>query len=71
MFPSKSIQKNYVLKISELMLLYCYKKRKEKNFFDLINDDCDIYRKTNIRHLTLKQPVLRYSNVPHPHYIIC
>ena len=48
MFPSKKIQENYVLKISELMLLYCFKEKKRKNFIDLINNDCDIYRKTDL-----------------------
>jgi len=48
MFPSKNIQKNYVLKVSELMLLYCFREKKRNNFIDLINNDCDIYRKTDL-----------------------
>tara|TARA_Y100000590_G_scaffold448949_1_gene586355 strand:- start:444 stop:1223 length:780 start_codon:yes stop_codon:yes gene_type:complete len=54
MFPSKKIQKNYVFKISELMLIYCFKKKKEKNFIDLINNDCDIYRKTDLYNIKKK-----------------
>ena len=30
------------------MLLYCYKEKKRKGFIDLINNDCDIYRKTDL-----------------------
>ena len=55
MFPSKKIQKNYVLKISKLMLLYCFKKKKKKNFVNLINNDCDIYRKTDLYNIKKKK----------------
>ena len=54
MFPSKNKQINYALKITELMLLYCYKKNKTKNFAKLINDECDIYRKTDLYNLRKK-----------------
>ena len=55
MFPSKKIQINYVLKVSELMLLYCYRKKRRKNFINLINNDCDIYRKTDLYNIKKKK----------------
>ena len=55
MFPSKNIQTSYVFKISELMLLYCFKERKKKNFIDLINNYCDIYRKTDLYDIEKKK----------------
>ena len=51
MFPSKKIQINYVMKVAEIMLLYCYAKKEKKKFIDLINEDCDIYRKTDLYNL--------------------
>ena len=54
MFPSKKIQKNYVLNVSKLMLLYCYREKKRKNFINLINNDCDIYRKTDLYNVKKK-----------------
>ncbi len=51
MHPSRGKQKNYALKITELMLLYCYKKKNSKSFVKLINNDCDIYRKTDLYNL--------------------
>ena len=55
MFPSKKIQKNYVFKISELMLLYCFNQKKRKDFIDLINNHCDIYRKTDLYNVKKKK----------------
>jgi|TARA_B110001452_G_scaffold187386_1_gene157758 hypothetical protein len=51
MFPSKKIQINYVMKAAEIMLLYCYEKKKKKKFINLINEDCDIYRKTDLYNI--------------------
>ena len=55
MFPSQKTQKNYVFKISELMLLYCFNQKKRKDFIDLINNHCDIYRKTDLYNVKKKK----------------
>ena len=39
------------MKVAEIMLLYCYAKKEKKKFIDLINEDCDIYRKTDLYNL--------------------
>lgn len=54
MFPSKKNQKNYVIKIAELMLIYCYRKKKNGNFLHLLNNECDLYRKTDLYNLKKK-----------------
>ena len=48
MFPAKKTQLNYVIKITELMLLYSYRNKNKIDFKNLINNYCDIYRKTNL-----------------------
>jgi len=55
MFPSRKNQKNYAVKITELMLLYCYRKRKKMDFLHLLNNECDIYRKTDLYNLKKKK----------------
>ena len=47
MLPDKKVQLNYIFNISKLMLAYCQKK-DEKNFKSLINNQTDLYRKTNL-----------------------
>ena len=37
------------------MLLYCFKEKKRKNFINLINNDCDIYRKTDLYDVKKKK----------------
>lgn len=48
MLPDKKIQLNYILNISKLMLAYCFKKKNVKKFESLINNQTDLYRKTNL-----------------------
>ena len=48
MLPDKKVQLNYIFNISKLMLAYCHKKKDEKNFKSLINNQTDLYRKTNL-----------------------
>ena len=65
MFPSKKIQINYVMKAAEIMLLYCYEKKKKKKFINLINEDCDIYRKTDllVQAEVLVVPVNKFGGI--------
>ena len=53
MLPDKKVQLNYIFNISKLMLAYCQKK-DEKNFKSLINNQTDLYRKTNYMILRKK-----------------
>ena len=55
MSPSKQNQISYALKITELMLLYCYSKRKKASFDYLLNHECDILRKTSLYNLKKKK----------------
>lgn len=55
MHPSKQNQISYALKVTELMLLYCYSKRKKANFDYLLNHECDILRKTSLYNLKKKR----------------
>ena len=55
MSPSKQNQISYALKITELMLLYCYSKRKKASFDYLLNHECDILRKTSLYNLKKKE----------------
>ena len=55
MIPQKKIQINYAIKSTELMLFYSYSKRKKFNIKKIINNECDILRKTSLYNLKKKK----------------
>lgn len=55
MIPQKKNQINYAIKATELMLYYCYSKRKKINIKKILNSECDILRKTSLYNFKKKK----------------
>ena len=55
MIPQKKNQINYALKSTELMLYYSYSKRKKISIKKILNNECDILRKTSLYNFKRKK----------------
>ena len=62
MIPQKKNQINYALKSTELMLYYSYSKRKKISIKKILNNECDILRKTSLYNFKEKKIFSKKKN---------